>query len=94
MKSVDAAAQIEIATVKYLAVSLTPDTIKSISLELALKHRVEASAYYASKQHPPPCLSASLRHNLAVRVHKDQLFCGLRLRVQLVANLGVNVPVL
>lgn len=53
MKSVDATAQIEAATVKYLAVSLTPDAIKSISAELALKHRGEASDYYASKQHPP-----------------------------------------
>eukprot|EP00291_Cryptomonas_curvata_P006684 CAMPEP_0172204618 /NCGR_PEP_ID=MMETSP1050-20130122/32077_1 /TAXON_ID=233186 /ORGANISM="Cryptomonas curvata, Strain CCAP979/52" /LENGTH=682 /DNA_ID=CAMNT_0012883239 /DNA_START=1649 /DNA_END=3697 /DNA_ORIENTATION=- len=53
MKSIDATAQIEAATVKYLAASLTPEAVKSISEALALKHRAEASNYYVKMQHPP-----------------------------------------
>ena len=53
MKSIDATAQIEAATVKYLEAYLTPAAIKSIVEALASKHRAEANTYYASKQHPP-----------------------------------------
>jgi len=53
MKSLDATAQIEAATVKYLEASLTPAAMKSIVEALASKHRAEANTYYASKQHPP-----------------------------------------
>ena len=53
MKSIDATAQIEASTVKYLEASLTPAAMKSIVEALATKHRAEASDFYALKQHPP-----------------------------------------
>ena len=53
MKSIDATAQIEASTVKYLAASLTPEATKSIIEALAHKHRAAASTYYANIQHPP-----------------------------------------
>ncbi len=59
MKAIDATAHIEAATVKYLFASLTPEATRSISAALAHHHRAEASAYYASKQHPPTRLAAS-----------------------------------
>jgi hypothetical protein len=53
MKSIDATAQIEAATVKYLEESLTPAAMKSIVEALASKHRAEACDFYNEKQHPP-----------------------------------------
>jgi hypothetical protein len=53
MKSTDATAQIEAATVKYLEASLTQEATKGICEALAYKHRDAASAYFASMQHPP-----------------------------------------
>ena len=53
MKSIEATAQIEAATVKYLEAFLTPTAMKSIVEALASKHRAEASDFYALKQHPP-----------------------------------------
>lgn len=53
MKGLDATAQIEASTVKYLAASLTIEATKSIIEALANKHRAEASTYYAQIQHPP-----------------------------------------
>ena len=43
MKSIDATAQIEASTVKYLEASLTPAAMKSIVEALATKHRAEGS---------------------------------------------------
>jgi hypothetical protein len=53
MKAIDATAQIEASTVKYLAASLTAEATKGIIEALANKHRAEASTYYSQIQHPP-----------------------------------------
>ena len=53
MKAVEATAQIEMSTVKFLAESLTPPAKQRIIEALATKHRAEASEYYELKEHPP-----------------------------------------
>ena len=53
MKAVEATAQIEMSTVKFLAESLTPPAKKRIIEALATKHRAEANDYYERKEHPP-----------------------------------------
>ena len=53
MKAVEATAQIEMSTVKFLAESLTPPAKQRIIEALATKHRAEANEYYEWKEHPP-----------------------------------------